>query len=81
MNKTTPPYWDTEAADTLFKVVVPIYNPKTQQYLIEMAALLVRPAGGQVMPLAIAKATAHMDTPSKTPPSNAVRYYWTTLLF
>ena len=61
--ETTPPYWDTEAADTLFKVVVPIYNPKTQQYLIEMAALLVRPAGGQVMPLAIAKATAHMDTP------------------
>jgi nucleotide-binding universal stress UspA family protein len=61
--ETAPFYWDTEEADGLVTVVVPVYNPKTEQYLIEMAALLARSSGGRIVPLAIAKAAAHMDAP------------------
>ncbi|URD48757.1 cation:proton antiporter [Chroococcidiopsis sp. CCNUC1] len=58
------PYWSTgETATHSFGVLVPVYNPKTEQYLIEMAALLARQAQGRILPLAIAKATAHMDAP------------------
>jgi Kef-type K+ transport system membrane component KefB len=46
-----------------FTVVVPIYNPQTQRYLIEMAAMLTRHESGQIMPLAITKAHTHMDDP------------------
>ncbi len=46
-----------------FTIVVPVYNPQTQQYLIEMATLLARQANGRIIPLAIATATAHMDAP------------------
>lgn len=56
-------YWNTEAKTHPFTVLVPVYNPKTERYLIEMAALLARQAGGRIVPLAIAKATAHMDAP------------------
>jgi Kef-type K+ transport system membrane component KefB/nucleotide-binding universal stress UspA family protein len=45
------------------KIVVPIYNPHTQQYLIEMAALLAKQSNGKIIPLAIATATVHMDAP------------------
>ena len=46
-------------------VVVPVYNPETEQNLIELAALLVRPyTGGRVMPLAITNPhTQMMDAP------------------
>jgi nucleotide-binding universal stress UspA family protein len=44
-------------------VVVPIYNPVTQRYLIEMAALMANHAGGRVIPLTIARAHVHMDDP------------------
>ncbi|MBD2092972.1 cation:proton antiporter [Microcoleus sp. FACHB-1515] len=46
-------------------VVVPVYNPDTEQYLIELAALLVKPhPGGRVMPLAITNPhTQMMDAP------------------
>ncbi|MBD2446567.1 cation:proton antiporter [Nostoc sp. FACHB-152] len=46
-----------------FTVVVPIYNPETQRYLIEMAALLARHESGQIVPLAITKALVQMDDP------------------
>jgi Kef-type K+ transport system membrane component KefB/nucleotide-binding universal stress UspA family protein len=46
-----------------FTIVVPIYNPHTQQYLIEMAALLARQAKGRIIPLNISSAAAHMDAP------------------
>ncbi|WP_088243054.1 cation:proton antiporter [Calothrix rhizosoleniae] len=46
-----------------FTIVVPIYNPQTQQYLIEMAALLAHQTHGQIIPLAIATAAAQMDAP------------------
>ncbi|MEA5515665.1 cation:proton antiporter [Nodularia sp. UHCC 0506] len=46
-----------------FKIVVPVYNPHTQQYLLEMAALLASQAKGKIVPLAIATAAAQMDAP------------------
>ena len=46
-----------------FVVVVPIYNPLTQRYLLEMAALLARHESGQIMPLAITKSHLNMDDP------------------
>jgi nucleotide-binding universal stress UspA family protein len=46
-----------------FTVLVPIYNPQTQHYLIEMAALLAQQESGQIVPLAIAKAHVQMDSP------------------
>ncbi|NEQ24060.1 MAG: universal stress protein, partial [Microcoleus sp. SIO2G3] len=46
-------------------VIVPVYNPNTEQSLIELAALLVRAhPGGRVMPLAITNPhTQMMDAP------------------
>ncbi len=64
--ETTPPYWDTKA-DSPFTVVVPVYNPKTEQYLIEMAALLARQADGRIVPLAITKASTQMHAPQIEP--------------
>ncbi|MBW4490458.1 MAG: cation:proton antiporter [Trichocoleus desertorum ATA4-8-CV12] len=60
----TPVNWGTGTTDHPFTVVVPVYNPKTEQYLIEMAALLARHESGRVVPLAIATAHAHMDAPT-----------------
>ncbi|MBD2138654.1 cation:proton antiporter [Anabaena sp. FACHB-1237] len=45
-----------------FTVIVPLYNPQNQQNLMEMAALLSKPCQGKVIPLAIAHATAKMNT-------------------
>ncbi|HEY9807589.1 MAG TPA: cation:proton antiporter, partial [Candidatus Obscuribacterales bacterium] len=57
--------WGTgSTSDHPFTVVVPVYNPKTEQYLIEMAALLARHESGRIVPLAIATAHAHMDAPT-----------------
>ncbi|MBF2033983.1 MAG: cation:proton antiporter [Leptolyngbyaceae cyanobacterium T60_A2020_046] len=47
-----------------FTVLVPISNPVTQRYLIEMASLIARHEAGRVVPLAIAPAHVHMDDPS-----------------
>lgn len=49
------------AADRPLTVVVPVYNPITERYLLEMAALLARPAQGQIVALSIARAHVHMD--------------------
>jgi nucleotide-binding universal stress UspA family protein len=46
-----------------FTVVVPVYNPQTQRYLMEMATLLARHEGGRIVPLAIAQAHARMNAP------------------
>ena len=46
-----------------FTVVVPIYNPITQRYLIEMAALLASHEKGHVIPITITRAQVHMDEP------------------
>lgn len=46
-----------------FTVVVPIYNPQTQRYLIQMAALLARHESGKIVPLAVTKGHVQMDNP------------------
>ncbi|MEH1898666.1 MAG: cation:proton antiporter [Nostoc sp.] len=46
-----------------FTIVVPVYNPHTEQHLIEMAVLLARQSQGKIIPLAIATAAAQMDAP------------------
>ena len=46
-----------------FTIIVPIQNPQTQKYLMEMAALLACQSQGKVLPLAIAHATSQMDAP------------------
>lgn len=62
--ETTSTYLDNKAAqNTRFTVVVPVYNPDTEQYLIEMAALMASQVQGRLVPLAIATAAAHMDAP------------------
>ncbi|MEA5623576.1 cation:proton antiporter [Nostoc sp. UHCC 0251] len=60
-----PPLPDQNAPekDSAFTIVVPVYNPHTEQYLIEMAALLARQSKSKIIPLAIATAAAHMDAP------------------
>ncbi len=60
---TTPEYQNRDKERSNFTIVVPVYNPQTQQYLIEMAALLARQENGRIIPLAIATAAAHMDAP------------------
>ena len=45
------------------RIVVPVYNPQTEQYLLELASLLVRKDAGEIVPLAIAKAQARLDSP------------------
>lgn len=54
---------DTTDTEKPLTVVVPVYNPDTEQYLIEMAALIARQAEGRLVPLAIATGPAHMDAP------------------
>lgn len=61
--RITPPYHQPEERDGTYSIVVPVYNPQTQQHLIEMAALLARQSNGRIVPLAIATAFAHMDAP------------------
>lgn len=46
-----------------FSVVVPVHNPQTERYLIELAALIAGYEGGRVIPLAIALARTQMDAP------------------
>jgi Kef-type K+ transport system membrane component KefB/nucleotide-binding universal stress UspA family protein len=62
---SVPPLPDQNAleTDSAFTIVVPVYNPHTEQHLIEMAALLARQSQGKIIPLAIANAAAHMDAP------------------
>jgi Kef-type K+ transport system membrane component KefB/nucleotide-binding universal stress UspA family protein len=61
--RITAPYHQPEERDGTYSIVVPVYNPQTQQHLIEMAALLARQSNGRIVPLAIATAFAHMDAP------------------
>ena len=45
------------------RVVVPVYNPKTERYLLELASLLVKKDRGEVVPVTIAKAQERLDSP------------------
>lgn len=44
-----------------FLIAVPVYNPATERYLLELAALLAQYHKGQIMPLSIAAARTHMN--------------------
>ncbi len=46
-----------------FTVVVPIYNPKTEFRLLELAAMIAHYEHGRVVPMAVALAQPQMDTP------------------
>ncbi len=46
-----------------FTVVVPIYNPKTEFRLLELAAMIAHYEHGRVVPVAVALAQPQMDTP------------------
>ncbi|MGL4883824.1 MAG: hypothetical protein ACRC8K_22610, partial [Waterburya sp.] len=45
------------------RVIVPVYNPQTERYLLELASLLTKNNGGEIVPLAIARAEAKLDSP------------------
>lgn len=62
-SSTTQPERIPEETHSDFTIAVPVYNPQTQQYLIEMAALLARQVNGRIIPLAITTAAAQMDAP------------------
>lgn len=55
--------WGSGPAEGPFTVVVPVYNPQTEQYLMEMAAMLAGQQSGRIVPLAITQAHAHMHAP------------------
>jgi hypothetical protein len=59
--ETPLPDWNSTQSST-FTALVPVYNPKTEQYLIEMAALLAEGWGGVIKPLAIANAQDQLDS-------------------
>lgn len=64
----SPIWWEqqeqlAENQNHQFTVVVPVYNPMTVRYLIEMASLLARHESGAIVPLSVAKAHVHMDDP------------------
>ena len=62
--ETDASYQSSENIDSPYRILVPVYNPATQQHLMEMAALLAaHQAQGKIIPLAIATAAAHMDAP------------------
>ena len=45
------------------RIVVPVYNPQTERYLLELASLLVKKDAGEIVPLAIAQAQDRLDSP------------------
>ncbi|MBE9221446.1 cation:proton antiporter [Cyanobacterium stanieri LEGE 03274] len=49
--------------NNLFKVIIPIHNPSTEKFLIEMGAILAKHEAGMIIPLCVAKAHIHMDEP------------------
>ena len=56
--------WNFAPDDRELTIVVPVYNPDTEQNLIEMAALIAKHESGRIVPLSIAVGSyAHLDTP------------------
>jgi nucleotide-binding universal stress UspA family protein len=48
---------------SVFTVIVPVANPQTERYLLEMAALLARHEAGKIVPLSIIFADPYLDIP------------------
>lgn len=59
VEETLPETWVDNRKSPL--VMVPIYNPRTERSLLELAAILVRQAEGRIAPLAIALSQPRMD--------------------
>ncbi|MGF1459537.1 MAG: cation:proton antiporter [Leptolyngbyaceae cyanobacterium] len=57
----TPTVFAAQTQD--FSVLVPICNPKTEEYLLELAGIFARAKAGVVKPLAIAPAQSKLDSP------------------
>ena len=51
---------DLESDRSNFKAIVPVANPVTEKYLIEIAALLARHESGIIVPLSIAQTSVHL---------------------
>ena len=58
-----PEVEDLEVEKRKSRIVVPVYNPQTERYLLELASLLVKKEAGEIVPLAIAKAQSRLDSP------------------
>ena len=54
---------DAETDRGAFTIVVPVYNPKTERWLIELAAIVAQYEKGRILPLAIALTQSQMDSP------------------
>lgn len=52
---------EKEKIPSLFTVVVPVRNPQTERFLIEIASILAKHEGGRILPLGIPQAHVHMD--------------------
>jgi Kef-type K+ transport system membrane component KefB/nucleotide-binding universal stress UspA family protein len=70
MDDELAPWWEnkeenSEISPQDFTILVPIYNPETAEYLLEMASILVRHEKGLIVPASIiAPSPPHMDDPS-----------------
>lgn len=62
-HELSPLDWESSSQNHPFTVIVPVYNPLTEDFLIEMAALLAEREGGRIVPLAVTLGHAHMDAP------------------
>jgi len=51
----------TNDGTSVFTVIVPVSNPQTERYLLEMAALLARHEAGKIVPLSIIFADPYLD--------------------
>lgn len=62
----TSVWWETtkqlnsQGQQSAFKAIVPVANPITERYLIEIAALLARHESGTIVPLSIAQTSIHL---------------------
>jgi Kef-type K+ transport system membrane component KefB/nucleotide-binding universal stress UspA family protein len=52
----------TKDETSVFTVIVPVANPQTEHYLLEMAALLARHEAGKIAPLSIIFADPYLNT-------------------
>lgn len=55
--------WTDKPDEHGLSIIVPVYNPETEQNLIEMASLIAKHESGRIVPLSIATGHIHMDAP------------------
>ena len=57
------PVPDDDESGGQFTIVVPVYNPRTERWLIELAAIVARYEKGRIVPLAVALTQPQMGSP------------------